>query len=76
MNLLRLTETALHIGGCLVLLFGVIVTIFVMAGFTELRPLGLHPIQFGLIFAGMFGAAGAALLVASTVIRKRYFPES
>ena len=72
MNLLRTIETLLHVGGCVVLMYGVIVTIFMIAATTEHRPMGLHPVQFGMIFAVVFAAAGSFMLVAATLMRKRF----
>ncbi len=72
MKRLRKTEYLLHVGGCIVLMYGVIVTIFMIAGTTDHRPLDLHPVQFGLIFAAAFAAAGSAMLVVAHVIRSRF----
>ena len=71
MKALRVTENLLHVGGCVVLLYGVTVTVFIIAAFTDSRPFGLHPIQFGLIFAAAFTALGSVLLIAAGAIRKR-----
>ena len=71
MKFLRILESLLHVSGCIVLMYGVTVTVFLIAGTTEHRPLGLHPVQFGLIFAVVFAVVGSAMLVASNIIRKR-----
>ena len=69
---MKLAENVLHIFGCVTLLYGVIVTVFVTAVLAETRPVGINPIQVGLSVGTGFAVAGGALLLISSALRKRF----
>jgi hypothetical protein len=69
---IKLAESLLHIFGCVALLYGVVVTVFVTAVLAETRPVGINPIQVGLSVGGGFAVAGSALLLISRALRKRF----